>query len=170
MQPIRALAGQARPSEGTPDKLLTPVPQEAASLYLLGAAKVNALVGSAADHLDISGAWKRGRAAQGCPMLHRKLGNLLQGKHPTLLGSERFLLVGRPSKTQCVRQVGQSMGTRYEGTAGGTQVLRQRGYRKSCHRKQELRARDAAHWYNPCLTSSRPRHCKTNQNKCKLCM
>lgn len=61
VQPIRGLAGQAKPSEGTPDKLLTLVPQEATSLYLLGAAKVDALVSSAADHLDISGAWKRGQ-------------------------------------------------------------------------------------------------------------
>lgn len=143
-----------------------------------------------------------GRENRGCTGLpyatqeggNRKLGNLLQGKHPTLLGSERFLLVGRPSKTQCVRQAGQSMGTQgtrgqhfemrmvvYVGNlstlysrawaveAGGTQVLRQHGYRKSCHRKQELRARDVAQWYNPCLTCSRPQRCKTNQNKCKLC-
>lgn len=61
VQPIRGLVGQARPSEGTPDKLLILVPKEATLLYLLGTAKVDALVSSTTDHLDISGAWKRKR-------------------------------------------------------------------------------------------------------------
>lgn len=39
----------------------TPVPTEATSLYLLGTAKVDALVSSTADHLDVSVAWKRRR-------------------------------------------------------------------------------------------------------------
>lgn len=56
VQPIRGLTGQARPSEGTPDKILTLVPKEATPLYLLGTAKVDALVSSTTDHLDISGA------------------------------------------------------------------------------------------------------------------
>lgn len=61
VQSIRGLAGQARPSEGTPDKILILVPKEATPLYLLGTAKVDALVSSTTDHLDISGAWKRRR-------------------------------------------------------------------------------------------------------------
>lgn len=47
------------PSEDAPDKLPIPAPKEANPLYLLGTAKVDALVSPTADHLDVSIAWRR---------------------------------------------------------------------------------------------------------------
>lgn len=61
VESIRGLARQARPSEDTLDKHQTPVPKEATLPYLLGTAKVNALVSPTADHLDVSVAWGRKR-------------------------------------------------------------------------------------------------------------
>lgn len=46
----------------------TPAPKKATSLYPLGTAKVDALVGPTADHLDVSVAWKRRREYMRSPL------------------------------------------------------------------------------------------------------
>lgn len=59
MEPICALAGRQGLERTTLTSPHTPAPKEATSLYPLGTAKVDALVGPTADHLDVSAAWKR---------------------------------------------------------------------------------------------------------------